>query len=62
MLQGENQDFRRWIADRAALPMFCLSVLFLAVVAAVLVLVIEAPAKGYRGTATVSFHCRLMGQ
>ena len=46
MLQGKNQDFRRWIADRAALPMFCLSVLFLAVVAAVLVLVIEAPSQG----------------
>ena len=46
MLQGENQDFRRWIADRTALPMFCLSVLFLAVVAAILVLAIEAPSLG----------------
>ena len=46
MSRGTNQEFRRRIADRAALPMFCLSVLCLALVAAILVLSVEGPDKG----------------
>lgn len=46
MQQGTNPEFRRWLADRTAAPMFCLSVVFLTLVAAVLVLTVDAPHAG----------------
>jgi hypothetical protein len=46
----ENRELRRWAAvERAALPMFVLSMLFLAVVAALIVLWVDVPRLVRRG-------------